>query len=292
MKSSGDFVVSTVPDVWLLLREDTHPLFPPASLLLQQHFESDVLVVLEPCFPVRRLRGSISSQVVVDDLAGFMGGQGGSRQGGSQHPQRQPQRQPARFFSTTATRLDIQVFQAVILEFLAVSRVVVFFEVEPRHGHQPMSQGDQAHGLVPAPTSHAPRSATSPYATCRHRSTPTYARGSRSQRQHLPRRPLVRVAGVVLDLRAVVQVVGPDLGQVERVVQQGGAGRGDAGQEDADLAVVLLAEPAAALPQHCRSTAAALPQHCHWTPTTPRGQSAALGASRSAKTAWISACTS
>ena len=42
----------------------------------------------------------------------------------------------------------------------------------------------------------------------------------------------------------------PGLGQEQLVVQQGRPGRGHPDQEDADLAVVLLAEPAVVLPRH------------------------------------------
>ena len=59
-----------------------------------------------------------------------------------------------------------------------------------------------------------------------------------------------------LDLRGDVtllaagRVAGPILGQVEPAVQRGVAGRRGVGEEDADLAVVHLAEPAAPLAGH------------------------------------------
>jgi hypothetical protein len=74
------------------------------------------------------------------------------------------------------------------------------------------------------------------------------------------------------------------------VIQQRRAAGGDAHQEDADLAVVLLAEPAVVLPGHAGAVAPFLANPLPSTiPTTPIGLRAAVGTSSSAKTAWSSA---
>ena len=56
--------------------------------------------------------------------------------------------------------------------------------------------------------------------------------------------------GLVAPAPGLGRVLVPGLGQVEPVVQQRRPRGGDADQEDADLAVVLLAEPAVVLPRH------------------------------------------
>ena len=61
------------------------------------------------------------------------------------------------------------------------------------------------------------------------------------------------VLGDVDLVPAVLRLAGrlaPRLGQEELMIQQGRPGRGHPDQEDADLAVVLLAEPAVVLPRH------------------------------------------
>jgi hypothetical protein len=60
------------------------------------------------------------------------------------------------------------------------------------------------------------------------------------------------------DLTTAFLIEDPLLGPIELVLQQGRAGRGDADEEDADLAVVLLAEPAAPLAGHAGGVVALL----------------------------------
>jgi hypothetical protein len=80
------------------------------------------------------------------------------------------------------------------------------------------------------------------------------------------------------------------------MIQQRRAARGDAHEDDPDLAVVLLAQPAVVLPG-CRATPAlwspflAKPLSST-TPTTPIGLLAAVETNSSTKTAWTSAWTS